>query len=103
MNTRGIEYEKGLQDRRRALTEKRFSVQFYGGWYMVDNHSNATVSHTTFEQALDGAEEANKTGPQIHDGGPPGFPYSQDYETIEEDNNMPTRTLHGLSYCSGGA
>ena len=74
MNTRGIEYEKGLQDRRRALEGKRYSIQFYGGWFMIDNHSSATVSHTTLEQALDGAEAANK--------------------------DMPTKTLHGLSYCS---
>lgn len=74
MNTRGIEYEKGLQDRRRALEGKRYNVQFYGGWYVIDNQSSATVAHTTFEQALDGAEADNK--------------------------NMPTRTLHGLSYCS---
>ncbi len=74
MKTRGIEYEKSLQDRRRALEGKRYSMQFYGGWFMIDNHTSATVSHTTFEQALEGAEAANK--------------------------GMPTRTLHGLSYCS---
>ena len=70
----GIDYEKSLQDRRRALEGKRFSVQFYGGWFMIDNRTNATVSHNTFEQAIDGAEAANK--------------------------DMPTNTLHGLSYCS---
>ena len=59
-------YEKGLQDRRRALEDKRFSVQFYGGWFMIDNHTSATVAYTTLEQVLDGAEAANEGERNFH-------------------------------------
>ena len=63
---RGLDYEKSLQDRRRALEGKRFNVQFYGGWFMIDNRTNATVSHTTLEQVLDGAEAANEGERNFH-------------------------------------
>lgn len=52
--------------RRRALEGKRYNVAFYGGWFMFDARTNATVSHTTFEQALDGAEAANKGERNFH-------------------------------------
>jgi len=48
-----------LQERRNALAGKRHDINFYGGWYSVDNVTGKAKSHGTMEQALAQAEENN--------------------------------------------
>jgi hypothetical protein len=48
-----------ILERRKQLYGKRHSINFYGGWYSVDNVTGATKSHETMVEALDQAELEN--------------------------------------------
>lgn len=50
-----------IQARRNALGGHRYTVTFYGGWYVIDEHSSRAYKADSIEQAVTVAETGNTT------------------------------------------